>query len=255
LAFHIVVCIKAVITNPSSSLSNRHSDSCDLNAYDKPALEAALQLKKAHGGSVTALSMGPESTSFILNEAMALGVDRAVLLNDRNLAGSDTLATAIAMAAAVKKLVPFDILLFGLRSSDSDTGHVGPQVSALLSVPMVTGVRSIEVIEEDLLVERQADGFMERYQLTLPVALTIHPASQPAHDIALHSIGAAYEEQKIEYWDLNTLDLNPSQVGERGSGTQVLSLSRSVEDRACDFLSGSAEEQAEELARRLMESN
>lgn len=255
MAFHIVVCIKAVITNPSSTLSSRHSDSCELNAYDKPALETALQLKKAHGGSVTALSMGPESTSFILYEALALGVDRAVLLDDRVLAGSDTLATAVAMSAAVKKLVPFDILLFGLRSSDSDTGHVGPQVSALLGVPMITGVRSIEVVEEGLLVERRADGFIERYQLALPGALTIHPASQPAQDIGLDSIETAFTTQEIEHWDLNNLDLDPSHVGEKGSGTQVLSLSRSVEERACDFLSGSAEEQAEELVRRLLESH
>ena len=255
MAFHIIVCIKAVITNPSISLNSRHSDSCELNPYDKLALETALQLKQARGGSVTALSMGPESVSFILYEAMALGVDRAILLSDRALAGSDTLATAVAMAAAVKKLDPFDILLFGLRSSDSDTGHVGPQVSALLGVPMVTGVRSIEFSEPGLLVERQADGFRERYQLGLPAGLTMNPTSQSAHDIGLESIETAFGTQEIERWDLDDLDLHPGHVGEKGSGTKVLSLSRAAEERACEYLTGTPEEQAEELVKRLLVSD
>lgn len=255
MAFHIIACIKAVITNPSISFGSRHSDNCELNPYDKLALETALQLKNAHGGSVTVLTMGPESISFILYEALAMGVDRAILLCDRALAGSDTLATALAMEAAVKKLAPFEILLFGHRSSDSDTGHVGPQVSALLSVPMVTGVRSIEVPEQGLIVERRADGFIERYQLGLPASLTIHPSSQPARDLGLENIETAFATQKLERWDLSEIDLHPDHVGEKGSGTEVLSLSRTSEERACEFLSGSAEEQAEELAKRLLESD
>jgi len=255
LAFRIIVCIKAVITNPSIRLNSRHSEGCELNPYDKLALETALQLKKAHGGSVTALSMGPESVSFILYEALARGVDRAILLSDRALAGSDTLATAIAMTAALKKLEPFEILLFGLRSSDSDTGHVGPQVSALLGVPIVTGVRSIEVAEPGLLVERQADGFLERFQLKLPAGLTIHPTSQPAHDIGLQSLERAFMTQEIERWNLGDIDLHPGQVGEKGSGTRVISLSRAAEERTCEFLSGSAEEKAEELVKRLVVSD
>jgi electron transfer flavoprotein beta subunit len=251
----MVVCIKAVITSPLKSLSSRHSDSCELNAYDKPPLEAALQLKKVHGGSVTALSMGPVSTSFVLNEALAMGVDRAILLSDPALAGSDTLATAVSMAAAVKKLAPFDILLFGSRSSDSDTGHVGPQTSALLGIPMVTGVRSIEIVDKGLLVERLCDGFIERYNTAVPAGLTIHPTSRSAHDIGLESIETAFTKQEIERWDLSSMDLSPNHVGENGSGTQVLSLSRAREDRTCQFLSGPPEEQAEELARILLESD
>ncbi|MCG2778350.1 MAG: electron transfer flavoprotein subunit beta/FixA family protein, partial [Desulfobacterales bacterium] len=129
MGIQIIVCIKSIIANGLNERVIRSSDPRELNPYDRPVLEVALRIREELGGTITALSMGPEPCAFTLNEAMAMGVDRGVLLNDPALAGADTLATSNALAAAIKKLAPFDLVLFGTRAADSDTGQVGPQTA------------------------------------------------------------------------------------------------------------------------------
>lgn len=254
MGLKIIVCIKSVVIDTPKQSVVRTPDSCELNPFDRPALEQALRLKETFGGTVAAISMGPESCAFILHEAMAMGVDHGILLSDLALAGSDTLATSTVLAAAIKKLAPFDLILFGTRSSDSDTGHVGPQTAVLLDLPMVTWAHSIEFTESGLLVDRRMDGFRERFELPFPSVLTIHPNSVQPRDLGLSGIRGAFEEHEIQRWGLSDLGLKPSEVGEKGSPTKVVSLSRADRVKKCDFLDGTAEEQVEELVRRLLDS-
>jgi electron transfer flavoprotein beta subunit len=198
--------------------------------------------------------MGPEVCASSLYETMAMGVDRAVLISDPALAGSDTLATSTALGAAIKKLAPYDLLVFGTRTADSDTGQVGPQTTVLLDLPLVTWAHSIEQRNSGLVVERRADGFQETFELTFPAALTIHPASiQPRH-VGLPGIEMAFSEAEIETWDLADLGLSADQVGWEGSPTRVRSWTRVARARKCEFISGGGEEQAEELVKRLADS-
>ncbi|MBW1836763.1 MAG: electron transfer flavoprotein subunit beta/FixA family protein [Deltaproteobacteria bacterium] len=254
MGLNIIVCIKSVVINVTDGQVVRSSESCELNPYDRPALELALRLREEGGGTVTAISMGPEVSALSLLEAMALGVDRSVLISDLALAGSDTIATSTVLAAAIKKLAPFDLILFGVRTADSDTGQVGPQTAVLLELPMVTGAHSIEQVDAGFIIERIADGFQERFEISFPAALTVHPRAVEPRNIGLYGIESAFEECKVENWDLNVLGLSPNQVGEEGSPTQVLSLKRVTKERKCELLSGSIEEQAEELIERLVET-
>lgn len=254
MALNIIVCIKSVVVNAPNQALIRSSDSCELNPFDRPVLEQALLVKEAMGGTVTALSMGPESCAFILQEAMAMGVDQGVLVSDPALAGSDTLATSTALAATIKKLGSFDLVLFGTRAADSDTGHVGPQTAVLLDLPLVTWVHAIDINETGLRVERRMDGFLERFELSFPSILTIHPSSVQPRDLGLSGIMGAFEERKIRKWGLSDLDLSPALVGEDGSPTRVLSLSRVDRTKTCEFLEGTSEEQVEKLLKRLMDS-
>jgi electron transfer flavoprotein beta subunit len=185
---------------------------------------------------------------------MGMGVDRGILVCDRALAGSDTLATSAALAAAIKKLAPFDLVLFGTRTADSDTGQVGPQTAVLLDLPLVTWSCSIERKEAGLVVERRADGFAETFELSFPAALTIHPAWVQARDLGLAGLQTAFEDHDITTWTLADIGLSPDQVGEAGSPTKLLSLSRADRARKCEFLEGTSDEQADELVRRLLES-
>jgi electron transfer flavoprotein beta subunit len=185
---------------------------------------------------------------------MAMGVEHGVLVSDPALAGSDTLATSTVLAAALKRLEPFDLAFFGTRSADSDTGHVGPQTAVLLDLPMVTWAHSIESSETSLLVERRIDGFYERFQLPFPSMLTIHPNSVEPRDLGLSGIKGAFEEGEIQRWGLSDLGLSPSVVGEKGSPTRVLSLSQADRGKKCEFLDGTAEEQVEELLKRLLDA-
>ena len=248
---HIIVCIKSVIVTAPMGGALRSYDSSELNPFDRPALETALRLREARGGTVTALSMGPESSISALSEAMAMGMDRGVLACDQALAGSDTLATSTALAAAIRKLAPFDLVLFGIRTADSDTGQVGPQTAVLLDIPFVSMVHTIEQRDAGVHVERTADHFIEYFEVSFPAALSIRPGSVQPRDIDLTRIGSVFEEQMAEIWNLNDLDLSPGQVGDAGSPTRVRSISRVIREKKCEFLKGGPLEQADELMKRL----
>jgi electron transfer flavoprotein beta subunit len=221
MSLHIIVCVKAAIMKPPAGGMARSSESCDLNPFDRPALETARRLRQEQGGTLTALSMGPASCAFILHEAIAMGADRGILVSDPVLAGSDTLATSTTIAAAIQKLYPFDLVLFGTQSADSDTGHV---------------------------------GFRERFEVSFPAALTVHFRSAQPRDMSLFGIERAFEQGEVSHWNVTDLGLRPDQVGQKGSPTKVLRMSKAERGRTCEFLSGSAEEQAEELLRRLLDS-
>ncbi len=249
---HTIVCIKSVVTAAPRGRIVRTADNSALNPFDRPALEAALSLKERHGGSVTALSMGPPTAESALREALAIGVDRAVLLSDPALAGGDTLATATALSAGVEYLSPFDLLLFGARSTDSDTGQVGPQTAVLLDIPMLTGAVTIDAADRPLTVERAVDGFLERYALSVPAALAIHPKAAVPRDAALAGLAAAFDDMGVEILDLGSLGLDPGNVGDAGSPTRVLTMQPVKRDRACQWIEGTPAEQADRLVRKLV---
>jgi len=254
MRLNIIVCIKSVVLDVPQGPVVRSAESCELNPFDRPALELALKLKELHGGTVTAVTMGPESSTSALLEAMALGVDRGILLSDPALSGSDTLATSTALAAAIHAIYPFDLLLFGTRTADSDTGQVGPQTSVLLDLPLVTGAHAVDILQTVMRVVRRADGFREVFEVTLPAALTVHPGAVQPRDITLYGIASSFESRLIEKWGLKEIGLTPDQVGEAGSPTRVYALNRVKKDRICDFLPGPTEEMADELIRRLLET-
>jgi electron transfer flavoprotein beta subunit len=251
---HIIVCIKSVVVDAPRGKIVRTADKCALNSFDRPALEVALQLKERYGGSVTVLSMGPPTAETALREALAAGADRAVLLCDPALAGADTLATSTALCAAVHGLAPFDMLLFGTRTSDSDTGQVGPQTAVLLDLPMVTGTVKIDGAHDCLTVERKVDGFMEIYEVALPAALTIHPTAAAPRDPALGDIATAFDEMSVEIVSIKQLGLDPSLVGEAGSPTRVLSMKPIQKNRACRWIEGTPATQADTLVQKLVDA-
>jgi electron transfer flavoprotein beta subunit len=255
----IIVCIKSVVQwsaeGPvlTDGKLRRTAEGMELNPFDRPALELALRLTEEHGGSVAALSMGPEEAADALYEALALGADRAVLACDRALAGSDTLATSYALAAAIRKLGAFDLLLFGTRTADSDTGQVGPQTAELLGLPLIGWAWSVKARGGGLEVERRIDGFREVYAARPPAALTVHAGAIIARDASLYGIGPAYGTGRIERLTCAELGLDPARIGEAGSPTRVVSIQPVTRERKCELIAGPAEEQADELVKRLVE--
>lgn len=250
---HIIVCIKSVVTDAPRGKIIRTADKCALNPFDRPALEVAFRLKGRHGGSVTVLSMGPPTAAATLREALALGADRAVLLCDPALAGADTLATSTTLCAGVQYLAPFDLLLFGTRTSDSDTGQVGPQTAVLLDISMLSGVVKIDGPFECLHVEREVDGFLEVYEVVPPTALTIHPTAAAPRDPSLGEIAVAFDEMPVETIGIGQLGLDPKQVGDAGSPTRVLSMKPVQRNRSCRWIEGTPVAQADALIRQLVD--
>jgi electron transfer flavoprotein beta subunit len=249
---HIIVCMKVVVAKAPQGRIVRTSDNSRMNPFDLPALETALQLKSHAGGTVTVLSMGPPPSRGVLCEALAMGADRAVLACDPALAGADTLATSTTLAAAVTALAPYDLLLFGSRSSDSDTGQVGPQTAVALDIPLVTGVRRFELAAGGIRVERVMDHWEEVFEVDFPAALAVRPDAVRVRDTGLAGLSEAFDEREVELMGLADLGLTPDRVGEDGSPTRVLSMRPVRHERKPRFLSGEPGDLADQLIRHMI---
>jgi electron transfer flavoprotein beta subunit len=247
-----IVCIKSVAMQAGGGRPLRDSGHCAFNPFDQAALEMALTFRERHGGQVTVLSMGPMSSRLSLLEAMAAGADRGILVSDPALRGSDTLITARVLSAAIRRLTPFDLVFFGTRTADSDTGQVGPQTATLLQLPLVTWARTLEYVDEGLQIERTADGYRERYASRLPAAVTIHPGAGVLRDADLADIQSVLATDPVEEWTLSDLSLSAGEVGEQASPTRVVATTRTRKNKACHFIEGAADEQADALIDRLV---
>jgi electron transfer flavoprotein alpha/beta subunit len=126
------------------------------------ALEMAGQLKKEHSGSITAVTMGPKISEEVLWEALALGADRAVLLSDPRFSSSDTLATSYVLGMGIRKIGRFDLILCGMRTTDGDTGQVGPQLAEELDVEMPIAGQVFRVLFKGLDVRKAVSELMVR---------------------------------------------------------------------------------------------
>jgi electron transfer flavoprotein beta subunit len=196
-----------------------------INPQDLEALEMALQLKETHGGKITVLSMGPAQAEESLMEALAMGADRAVLISDPALAGSDTLATSTVLAAGLRKFQPKPhIILCGSRSSDSDTGQVGPQISEELELPYAGYALEVEIKQEHAYVLRRLDRRVQRLRMSLPAVVGMLRAPRRPRDIPLGAIGEAFETKERLRWNLQDLGLKPEEVGLKGSATKVVDI-------------------------------
>jgi electron transfer flavoprotein beta subunit len=227
----IVVCIKQVPDVPTVRMDRermtiiREGVESVINPLDYIAMEAALELRQKIGGHVSIITMGPPQSEVALREALAAGADQAILLTDPAFAGADTLATSHVLAKAIERLDPFpDIILCGMQTTDSDTGHVGPQIAEELGLPQVCGVNEIHVEDKDLVVKRLSDGFLDTIRVTLPTLLTVAEGLCPVRDLPLGALEAAFSTKDILRWSIDDLDLRKDEVGFEGSATRVRRL-------------------------------
>ena len=221
----IVICTKQVPSvedvrfNRETGTIVREGAPNEINPFDRRALGQAVQLKTQLGAEVVAVTMGPPQAKAVLLECLAAGADRAVHINDRALAGSDTLATARVLAAFLQREQP-DLILCGKYSVDAETGQVGPEVAALLGIPQVTGATSLHIDGQTATVGRETDQGIDTLEVDLPVLLTAAerlirpPRVEPAD---LEAAGA----RLIEVVSAGDLGLSADRVGFAGSPTWV----------------------------------
>ncbi len=254
MTVHIMVCIKSVVKAARGGVAKRTPDNSELNPFDRPALEAALQIKAQHGGSITVLTMGPPVSMEVLAEAQAMGADRAVLISDPALAESDTLVTSKVLATAIEKIGAFDLLLFGTRTADSDTGQVSPQTAARLDISFLSGLKTLTCHSEGWDIERTMDEWEERWRVKSPMAATIDPRAYAPRPVGLVGISQVYAAPNIEQWSLSQLDLKPESVGLSGSPTRVAALEKIKRKRTCDMLEGEPQAQVAALIAQLTQT-
>lgn len=251
MGLNIITCIKSVINQAVEGKYIRAVENSSLNPFDIPAVQMALSLREQHGGSVTILTMGPESAKYAIYDAMSMGADRGILLCDKAMAGSDTFVTSTILGTAITKINNYDLVLFGTRTLDSDTGHVGPQTAQMLNLPFLTNVLSLSKKDSDYSAQRKADGYIEKYELKGPAAFTISPDAFDSVMTTLYEIENTFENKNIEVWDNSSLSLSDSLTGVNASPTKIIALNRVKKEKSCQFLEGSPEKMAQTLVDKL----
>ena len=227
----ILVCVKQVPDtteiriNPETNTLIRDGVPSIVNTFDAYALEMAARLKDEHGGEITVISMGPEQAKAALKECLAVGADKAVLVNDRAFGGSDTLATSYILSRAIAHLEgengTYDLIFCGKQAIDGDTAQVGPEIAEHLGRPQATYlVELVENQEEEILVKRETDSGYEILAAKKPAVLTVtKPAFAPRYPTVKSKLAAGRAE--IPILTAADLDLDLTRTGLKGSPTKV----------------------------------
>jgi electron transfer flavoprotein alpha/beta subunit len=234
----VIVCIKQVPDttnvriNPETNTLVREGVASIINPFDVYAIEEAVRIREKHGGTVTVISMGPPQAAEALREAIGLGADNAYLVSDRAFAGADTLATAYALACAIRKLGGdaekpaggIDLIFMGRQAIDGDTGQVGPGVAENMGISHVTDIRKIEEIADGrIVVERLLEEGYARIAAKLPIVLTV---VKEINTPRLPSLKGKMAAKKAEIPVLKAVDIgaDPERLGLNGSPTQVMKI-------------------------------
>src|SRR5256714_8112026 len=147
-----------------------------VSPHEECAVEEAVRLVEKHGGSSTVLTLGPDAAGDQLRDAMALGIDRAILLeSDGREWDPGATARAIVEAIEAERAAgrSYDILMFGNESADSAGYQVGVRVAEALDLPCVTGIKALEIAEGSANVRRQTESGWETARIVLPAVLTV----------------------------------------------------------------------------------
>jgi electron transfer flavoprotein alpha subunit len=220
----------------------------EMNAYCRRAVAEGVTLAAETGGSCTVVTLGPPSAEDVLREAIAWGADVGLHLCDPAFAGSDTLATARALAAAVRTSGPYDLVLLGLNSLDGETGQVGPEVAELLDLPFASGVRRLEDLGDRLRLQLEHDDGTQEVEVMLPAVLSV--AERLCDPCKVDPAGrAAVAASRISR--IGAAELGPGPWGAEGSPTVVGEVHPMEHDRAGMVLDGAVADQVEEAVRLL----
>ncbi|RLF16256.1 MAG: electron transfer flavoprotein subunit beta [Thermoprotei archaeon] len=189
--------------------------------FDKNAIEEAVRLKEKLGWTVTAITYGPDDAKSALREALAMGVDEAVLVTDPGYEQSDTMVTSRFLAEAIKKEGPFDLILLGEVSIDGYTYQVGPRLAELLGLPQITHVRRLEVKEGEVVAERDLEEGYEVVSAKLPAVVTVtKEINEPRYPKLMDIMKAS--KKPIKTLTAADLGIPDDKKGAAGSGMEVL---------------------------------
>lgn len=239
--------------DPKTNTLKREGVPSIINPEDKNAVEAALCLREKHGGTVTALTMGPVQAEAVLEEVLAMGADRGILLSDRAFAGADTLVTAFTLSRAIMKIGKFDLIICGRQAIDGDTAQVGPQLAGFLNLPQVTYAEDIAVESASLTVRRGLEDCAEWVQVELPALITVTSQSNSPRYVSLYNIPAACSGDLITRWGARELTIPETMLGLNASPTWVKKIFEPERKAKGELLSGDERQMAQTLIEKLKE--
>ncbi len=222
-----------------------------LGDMDKNALEEAVRIVEEQGGKVTVVALGAPKLRDTIKEALAMGAEEAVLLIDPAFQGSDSMATAKALAKAIEKIGEYDLLLLGEGSTDNYSGQVPSRLAEILDLPAITYVRELEVQEGKIRAVRDMEEAFEVVESDLPALVTVtSEINEPRLASLLQILKAA--KKPVQEWSPQDLRLSEKEVGEPASSIEVMSNLAPEQERKGIIFEGSTEETAEKLVESLL---
>ncbi|NLA75068.1 MAG: electron transfer flavoprotein subunit beta/FixA family protein [Deltaproteobacteria bacterium] len=225
-----------------------------MNPYDEYGVEEALRLKEKLGGEVTVIGLGPKRVAESIRTALAMGADKGILITDPALDGSDSLAVAKALAAAIKT-VSHDIIFTGQRGVDDDSGLVGAARAEYLDIPQVSVITKLEVSADGKSVKanRPVEGETQVIETGIPVLLTAQKGLNEPRYASLPGIMKA-KKKPLEEKSLADLGLNAAEFGTAARKLKVVALTPPPQRAAGKVIDGdSPQTKAAQLAKLLHE--
>lgn len=222
-----------------------------VNGFDENAVEAALRIKEAVGGTVTVVSAGTGFVMDVIKKTLSMGSDELVLVDDPALGGVDAYATARVLAAAIQKVGQFDLILCGRQASDYDQALVPQGLAEVLGLPCITVAKRVEVQDGKVVVDRVMPDGQETVEASLPALVTVtNELGQPRYPTLRGIMGASRKQPTT--WSLADLGLDAASVQAR---VELLELFIPVKDQVCDIIDGEDDEdKGRKLAMRLREA-
>jgi electron transfer flavoprotein beta subunit len=223
---NIVVCVKQVPDTaveralvPGDGTLDRASVDGLINELDEYAIEEGLRIAEGHGGEVTILSMGPGKASDSIRKALSMGADKAVHLTDDALAGSDALATSLAMTA-VLKTTGFDLVILGSESTDARTGVLPAMLAERLGVPQLTLASKVDIDGTAVTIRRVTDDGYDIVTADLPAVVSVVEKINEPRYPSFKGIMAA-KKKPVQTLSLADISVDASAVGLANAATAV----------------------------------
>jgi electron transfer flavoprotein beta subunit len=216
-----------------------------INPYDEYAVEEAVKLKEEHGGEVTVITVGPSRAEEALRTALAMGADKAVIVDDVNLFGDEYIIAKVLEAVVNRR--EYDIILGGYMAVDDGSAQVGPRLAEHLGIPHVSTIINLQVDGKTARVERDVEGNLEVIEINLPVLLT---AQQGLNEPRYPSLPNIMKARKKPLERLGADDLGLSSLALK-SKTELVNQYLPPKKMAGRILQGGIEDQVKELTQLL----
>ncbi|MBR2043237.1 MAG: electron transfer flavoprotein subunit beta/FixA family protein [Clostridia bacterium] len=251
---NILVCVKQVPgsnnveVDPITGVLKRSGIASKMNPYDLYAIETALTLSEAYGGSVESITMGPPQAKTVIEESICMGANKGTVLTDRKFAGADVLATAYTLSQGIRKAGEFDIIICGKQTTDGDTAQVGAEVAEYLGIPNVSNVLSVDSVKgKKVFLTVSLDEQIVKMSVKMPCLISmendVNSPRLPSYkrrqglkeDMVSFLTFADFEDQNADHYGLN------------GSATQVERIFPPEKNTDKTVIEGNGEEQSAAL--------
>lgn len=217
-----------------------------INPYDEYAIEEAIKVRDEHGGEVTVVTVGEEEAEKQLRTALAMGCDKAVLINDEDVEDKDQFTTAKILATYFEDK-EVDLIFGGNVAIDGGTGQVGPRLATLLDIPYVTTITKLEISGDKVTIERDVEGDSEVIEASLPLLVTAQQGLNEPRYPSLPGIMKA-KKKPLEELEIDDLDLEEEDVEAK---TKTVEIFLPTAKEAGKVLQGELDAQVKELVSLL----